>query len=179
MPRDVAWPRAFCPFSSVDETVSRTVAGGSVGPHSSSLWPGAELKLSGTQKRTRAPSLMPDQQQKYITDHTHTHTHEYKQRHVPDRSSDLFLFWGSLGFFTGGLRFWGFSTLLGLSLSVPEHSKDKQVSYRRSSTWIHKPRGPSGAYLRRRTWPFGFSAASPAPEVWALPLLKRSKDGRG
>lgn len=48
------------------------------------------------------------------------------KRHVPDKSSDLFLFWGSLGFFTGGLRFGGFSTLLGLSLSVPEISEDKK-----------------------------------------------------
>lgn len=38
---------------------------------------------------------------------------------LSDKSSDLFLFWGSLGFFTGGLRFGGFSRLLGLSLSVP------------------------------------------------------------
>lgn len=57
---------------------------------------------------------------------TYTHAHTLKKIHVPDKSIDLFLFWGSLGFFTGGLRFGGFSTLLGLSLSVPECSEDKE-----------------------------------------------------
>lgn len=85
----------------------------------------------------------------YARMHAHTHIHTYieikTERHVPDKSSDLFLFWGSLGFFTGGLRFGGFSMLLGLSLSVPEFSEDKEhqltVRYRRfrhSSTHIHK-----------------------------------------
>lgn len=57
---------------------------------------------------------------------TYTHAHTLEKIHVPDKSIDLFLFWGSLGFFTGGLRFGGFSTLLGLSLSVPECSEDKE-----------------------------------------------------
>lgn len=111
-----------------------------------------------------------------VTDHTNTH--KYKQRHVPDRSSDLFLFWGSLGFFTGGLRFGGFSTLLGLSLSVPEHSEDKQVRYRRSLTWRHRRPRRGQPYLRRRTWPSCSSAASPAPEVWVLLPLNKAKMGK-
>ena len=51
----------------------------------------------------------------------------YEERRVPDRSRDLFLFWGSLGFFTGGLRLVGFSRSLGLSLSVPETRKHRKT----------------------------------------------------
>lgn len=163
--------------------VSRRAADGSLGPHSGSPWPGAELKLSGRQKRRRRTPSLTRAQHQPIKTHTHTvtdhtNTHKYKQRHVPDRSSDLFLFWGSLGFFTGGLRFGGFSTLLGLSLSVPEHSEDKQVRYRRSLTWRHRRPRRGEPYLHRRTWPSCSSAASPAPEVWVLLPLNRAKMGK-
>lgn len=51
---DAAWPRTFGPFP--------LVVGASLGPHSGSLWPGAELKLSGMEKRTGAPSLVIGEQ---------------------------------------------------------------------------------------------------------------------
>lgn len=132
--------------------------------------------------------------------HAHTHTDANKNSHkrrVPDESSDLFLFWGSLGFFTGGLRFEGFSMLLGLSLSVPVrvrwggHTEKHQLTeniYRRFRH-VKKHFGISNkenrrrideserrmSYLRRKTWPFGSAAASPAPEDAVLHHLHGGK----
>lgn len=112
---------------------------------------------------------------------TYTHTHTLKKIHVPDKSIDLFLFWGSLGFFTGGLRFGGFSTLLGLSLSVPECSEDKEhrltVRYRHFghvfTNYQQKCRekkqcGEDQLYLHHKTWPFCSSGVSLVPEVLNL-----------
>ena len=91
------------------------------------------------QKNFKSHIPQQEHMQRCLITRTHARTHartytaqaqinKNRERHVPDKSSDLFLFWGSLGFFTGGLRFGGFSTLLGLSLSVPEFSEDEKTT---------------------------------------------------